>query len=144
MATLNPIPNPAVMIVQAGTFLIGLVIVTKTILEPYLQVRKHRLSQTQGKKEEAEFILSENQRKLREVQEKIQEAVVQAKDIQTAHKIQALKERDEILKQAEKHSLEIIAQTKNRIQEEIRIERQKIPAIVDSLVKVMFDQVVSQ
>ena len=143
MATLNPIPNLLVMLVQAGTFLATLLVAKKTILEPYLQVRKFRYFQTQGKKEETERLLLENQKRLQEIDDKIQEAVVKAKDSRGAHKTLVLRERDEILKEAEKYSQEIIAQTKQRIQEEIRLERAKIPVIIDNLVRALFDQVVS-
>ena len=143
MSTLNPIPNPMVMLVQGGIFLVSLFVIKKTILEPYLQVKKFRYYQTQGKHEEIERLLLENQKKLNEVNEKIQAAVVKAKESQIAHKTQALKERDEILKEAEQSSHEIIAQTKQRVQEEIRAEREKIPMIVDNLVRVLFDRVVS-
>ena len=143
MATLNPIPNPAVMLVQAGTFLVTLFVAKKMILEPYLQVRKFRYFQTKGKSEETERLLLENQKRLNEFNEKVQEAVVKAKEGRSAHKSQALKERDEILKEAEQSSQEIISQTKQRVQEEIRAEKAKIPMIVDHLVRVLFDQVVS-
>ena len=61
MSSLNLVPNPTIMAIQAGLFVANFVAVKKLLLEPYLKVYDQRQDLTVGNKTEAIKILEENE-----------------------------------------------------------------------------------
>ena len=59
MASLILVPDPEVLAIQAGLFLVAVGVVKKLYVEPYLAVRERRQAATVGSKDEAARTLAE-------------------------------------------------------------------------------------
>jgi F0F1-type ATP synthase membrane subunit b/b' len=133
MASLNLVPNPPVLAVQAAIFLTGLVVVKKLFVEPYLTVRDKREKLTLGSKDEAQKLLAECDRISQDITAKLNQAVADAKQARDKVREAALAKRQTALSAAEGDSKKLVAEVENQIKQDLAAEKAKVPAIVKSL-----------
>ena len=100
MASLDLSPNPTVMMVQAGLFLVNFVAVKKLILEPYLKVADAREKLTSGDQAEAAAVLEKSDSGMRQVSEKLEAARDEARNRAQEILSIALTQRDELVQAA--------------------------------------------
>lgn len=142
MASLNLVPNVSVMLTQAGIFTATLFVVKRTMLDPFLKVKKKRLHYTVGYKTKAKNLLESNEKIISELNMKMSEASSELSKVREEYKARSLKEKNKIIEDAEKEVKAIIDEAKKQIDNEIASEKEKIPVIAQKLSTEMFDQIV--
>lgn len=133
MAQLHLIPDPTVLAVQAGIFLVGIAVVKKLMLEPYLSVRSRREALTTGSQADAKKALAEALLVTEKITGQINEASAQARAEKEVIREKAINTRNDILGAANAEAKAIIERVVERIQGEVAEETQKIPANVSRL-----------
>jgi len=143
MATLELIPKVPVLIVQTGVFLANIVVVKKLFVDPYLKLQDRRDAMTVGNQEGAAKILSECESITRNVTAKLETAYTELALVREQVRNSTLKKKTEILKLAETEARSYVEAIEKEIQEEVAREKQKIPAIVNSLTQEFYDRTLS-
>jgi len=143
MATLELIPKVPVLIVQTGVFLANIVVVKKLFVDPYLKLQDRRDAMTIGNQEGATKILAECESITRNVTTKLEAAYAEAAAAREVVRTNTLAKKTEMLKTAEAESRAYVEAIEKDIQQEVAREKQKIPAIVDSLTQEFFEQTLS-
>lgn len=138
MASLNLVPNPPVLAVQAVVFLTGLVVVKKLFVEPYLTLRDKREVLTVGSKDEAQKLLQETDRISQEITAKLNVAISDAKQAREKIRDAALTKRNAALGAAEGESKKLVQEVENQIKQDLAAEKAKVPAIVKNLTEEVY------
>jgi F0F1-type ATP synthase membrane subunit b/b' len=133
MAAVNLVPNPAVLVVQAGVFLVNLVLVKKLYVEPYLRVRDRREAMTVGSRDEAARALAECDTVAQALEARLNAAMTDAKKARDRVREAALTKRTDMLSAAEAEARQAVDAVERQIQQEVATERAKVPAVVASL-----------
>lgn len=133
MSTLNLIPNPPVLAVQAGIFLLNIFIVKKLILEPYLKVRDRRYALTIGSKEAAERASRDAESVASFIAAAITKTTGDVKNEREKIRDAALQKKAAIVASAEADAKAAIAAAEQEIRQDLAQEKLKIPAIVNQL-----------
>lgn len=133
MASLNLIPNPSVLVVQAGVFLANILVVKKLFVEPYLMVRDRREQLTIGGKDEASQAFAEADRTAADIQTRLSAAMAAAKKERDSLREVATQKRQALLAEAEAQAKKHVDSVEQQIKSEMTAERAKIPGIVASL-----------
>jgi F0F1-type ATP synthase membrane subunit b/b' len=143
MATLELIPKVPVLIVQTGVFLANIVVVKKLFVDPYLKLQDRRDAMTIGNQEGATKILSECEQITRSVTTKLESAYAEAAARREVVRATTLAKKTEMLRTAETEARAYVEAIEKDIQQEVAREKQKIPAIVNSLTQEFYDQTLS-
>lgn len=143
MSTLNLIPNPPVLAVQAGIFLVNYVVIKKLFVEPYLSVRDKRERLTVGNKEEATKAIGKAEVLAAEINVAISNAADGAKKERDRSRAVATEKRAAIVSAAEAEARSAVESIEKQIQADLRAERLKIPAVIQALSKQVYDQALS-
>jgi F0F1-type ATP synthase membrane subunit b/b' len=138
MAALNLVPNPPVLVVQAGIFLANLAIIKKLYVDPYLSVRDRRDAQTLGNKDAATAALSQAEAVQAKISESLSAAADAAKKARDAQRATAIEKRNAVLKAAEAEAQAQVAAVEKQIQAELQSEKAKVPGIVASLTQEVY------
>jgi len=133
MAALNLVPDPEVLVVQAGIFLVALGVVKKLYVEPYLKVRERRLAATVGSKDEATKALGECDTIAQGIEQRLSGAASEAKAARETVRNAANLRRDELIAAATAEANAAVAAVEKDIQGELARERAKVPAVVAQL-----------
>jgi F-type H+-transporting ATPase subunit b len=133
MASLNLVPDPEVLVVQAGVFLVALGVVKKLYVEPYLKVRERREAATIGSKDEAAQTLVECAKISNQIEARLAAAAVEAKAARETVKVAALERQAAIMATATAEANATVAAVEQQIQRELAGELAKIPAVVSQL-----------
>ncbi len=133
MASLNLVPNPPVLAVQAVIFLTSLVVVKKLFVEPYLELRDKREKLTVGSKDQALRLLEETDRVSLDITSKLNAAITEAKQAREKIRDAAIEKRTSALSAAEGESRKFLAEVETQIKQDLAQEKAKVPAIVKSL-----------
>ncbi len=133
MASLNLVPNPPVLAVQAVVFLMGLAVVKKLFVEPFLELRDKREKLTVGSKDEAVKLLAEADRVSLDITAKLNTAITEAKQAREKTRDAAIDKRTAALSAAEGESKKFLAEVESQIRQDLAQEKAKVPAIVKSL-----------
>jgi F0F1-type ATP synthase membrane subunit b/b' len=133
MATLNLIPNPPVLAVQAGIFLLNIVVVKKLMLEPYLKIRDRRDQLTVGSKDSAEKATREADTATAEIHTRLTGAATEAKAEREKLREVALERKATIVTKAEAEARATVAAAETEIKQAMAQEKTKVPAIVKQL-----------
>ena len=141
MGSLNLVPNPTVMAVQAGLFVANFVVVKKLLLDPYLKVYDKRQTLTVGNKHEAAELVQKNEDALAEIKKKLKGANDEAVSLRNALTSEAKTKKAELIGAAEKKAKESIDDVRTKIQASMKAEMAKIPTMVDELTDVIVKQV---
>lgn len=143
MSSLNLVPNPTVLIVQAGIFLANAVVAKKFILDPFIKVHKQRYGATKGSQELAIKLEEENKTKTQGITFKIQEAASSAHKLRDEIVSKARSEKDLILKKAEAEARDYLEAMSKEIKSQIDVERIKIPSIVVAMTTEVYQQTIN-
>lgn len=143
MASLNLIPNPSVLAVQAGVFMANVVVVKKLFVDPYLKVRDARDNATQGSKEEADRLYSKSETLAEEIQQKITQASAEARQTREGIRQDAIAKRRKIMQEAESEARQKVDEVEQRIKSELAEQQKRIPEIVGQLTDEVYSATVS-
>ncbi|SME91162.1 ATP synthase F0 subunit B [Pseudobacteriovorax antillogorgiicola] len=143
MSSLNLVPNPTVMTVQAGIFIANFFVIKKLLLEPYLKVYDKRQNLTVGNKSEAESLLQKNETTLKQIKETLQAASDEATSIRSELTAQASVKKGQLISSAEQEAKATIESVRSQITESLAEERRKIPNLVDDLTATIVNQVIN-
>ncbi len=142
MSSLNLEPNPTIMAVQAGLFVMNFVAVKKLFLDPYLKVYDKRQNLTVGSQSEAKELASKNETVFSQIQSTLQEANEEAGKIRDNVNRIALEKRSELVSQAEVEAKNLVSKIESEIAEVKSEERPKIPQIIEQLSESIFTQII--
>ena len=141
MSSLNLVPNPTVMLVQAGLFVANFVVIKKLILEPYLSVYDRQQAKTTGSQSEAERLDLESI----DLEKKIAAAIDTTKDNLAEQRQAALKaarsESEAVVAAAETSANQTIETMRQEVAATIAEERAKIPGIVEEMSELVVQRV---
>ncbi len=138
MAQLNLVPDPAVVGVQIGLFVVNMAIVKKLFLEPYLRLRTKRDALTTGSQADASRLLYECDEIARKVQESIEEAAASAASERERFKAGASQRRTEIIKAAEEKARAEVESVAARVKTEVAEQRAMLPKVISDLTTQLF------
>lgn len=133
MASLNLIPNPPVLAVQAVIFLANVVVVKKLFVEPYLQVKDRRDKITVGSKDDAARFLAEAEQISQRLNERLQSAFDAAKAEREKIRNAAIAKRDALLAAAEAEAKTHVEAMERQISDALNREKSKVPGVVQTL-----------
>lgn len=142
MSALNLIPNVNVMLATAGILAPTLWVAKKTILEPYLSVKRRRLDMTVGKHEEAKALIKQSDQMAQDIEKKLKSAMVEAQSIRSEILTRVLTQKEEILAEAEKKAEKLTLQAGQQIASELIKEREKIPKVALELSKEVYSRII--
>lgn len=138
MSALNLNINPQVIAAQAAIFLTNLYLVKTFLLEPYLKLREKRESLTVGDKGKAEEIFAQCDIKQREMDVKIQEAILEAKAQRENLKKEALKKQVTIVEDAKKQAQTLLSDMRQNIWANVDSEQKKMPELIEKLTEEVY------
>ena len=142
MSSLNLVPNPSVMVVQAGLFIANFVAIKKLLLEPYLKVYDKRQSLTVGNKSEADQLIQKNENAMLEIKQRILEANEQASQIRTELTQAAHRQKTQLIADAETTAKKTVEGVRSQISQSLEQEMAKVPALVDEITAMIVNQVI--
>lgn len=143
MASLELIPKVPVLIAQTGVFLANVFVIKKLFVEPFLSVKDRRDAATVGSADHAVKILQEADRLASDITSKVETAYTQASAAREAQRNQALAKKTDLIKAADDEARRHIESIEKQIKQEVESERQKIPAIVNSLTQEFYTKTIS-
>lgn len=138
MASLNLIPNPPVLAVQAVVFLTGLAIVKKLFVEPYMELRDKREKLTVGSKDVASTLLKQADEISLQITAKLNATLEEAKKSREKTRDAALTKRQAALGAAEAESKKLIQDVENQIKQDLAQEKAKVLLIVKNLTEEVY------
>ena len=138
MAQLNLVPDPAVVGVQIGLFIVNVAIVKKFYLEPYLRLRANRDTLTTGSHADAARLLYECDEIAKKVQDSIEEAAATAASHREAVKATATQRRAEIIRAAEERARAEVEAVAIRVKNEVAEQRAMLPKCISELTAELF------
>lgn len=143
MSSLNLVPNPTVMVVQAGIFVANFIAIKKLLLEPYLKVYDQRRNLTVGNKTAATRILEENESTMTRIRESLDSAGEEAASIRLDLTQAAKQKRTELITDAEQSAKATIAQIRAEIAATMASERKKLPSTIEDMTNLIVKQVLT-
>lgn len=141
MSSLNLVPNPTVMAVQAGIFLANFVVAKKLILEPYLRVHRQRTKLTDGSKAEAADIIKKNDETAVEIKQQIKSATQEAEEIRSELTNKASEAKRRLISEAEETARNALEEAERVVSESLSTEKAKIPSMIKELSETIVQQV---
>ena len=133
MSQLSLIPNPTVIVVQAGIFLSNMFVVKKLILDPYLKVRAARDQSTGGSQEDAQKIIATSRKLDEAITAKMREAQKIAASTREKIKTEANQNKASIIAAAEDAAKKEQLNVEQAITANLNEERAKKDQIVQTL-----------
>lgn len=143
MATLELVPKIPVLIVQTGVFLANIVVVKQLFVAPFLKMKDRRDALTIGNQEVAVKILAECETLTKDISSKLDVAYTEAAAARENIRATALVKKTGIIKAAEAEARSYIESIEKEINQEVANEKQKIPAIVNSLTQEFYQRTLS-
>jgi F0F1-type ATP synthase membrane subunit b/b' len=134
MASLNLIPDPQVLAVQVGVFLVNAAVIKKLFVEPYLKVNDRREAATIGGKDSALKMLDACETLTTEIENRLASASDEAKRARELTREKAQKERAQLVKSAETDAKAVVEEVEARIKSDLATEKAKIPQMFQTLV----------
>ena len=141
MGSLNLVPNPTVMAVQAGLFVANFVAVKKLLLDPYLKVYDKRQNLTVGNQNEAAELLQKNESAMKEIKQTLLNASEEATKLRNTLTSEANATKANLIKSAETDAKASVYSVRKQIQDSMKEELAKVPSLVDDLTDVIVKQV---
>lgn len=138
MASLNLVPNPPVLVVQAGIFLANLAIIKKLYVDPYLTVRDRREKLTVGNREDATKALQQAEATQTRIAEVLTNAAETARKGKDSVRAVAIEKRNSVLSAAEAEAKAQVEAVERQIQSELAAEKAKIPGVVAQLTQEVY------
>lgn len=142
MSSLNLTPNPTVMIIEAGVFLVNFLVVKKLLLEPYLSVSAKRKDLTEGSQNQAEHLEIENQNAIQKIQSQLSQVADETRTLRDRTIQDAKVQRDSLVHGASDEATRVIENMRQELSKELAAERSRIPGLVDQLTREFVAKVV--
>ncbi len=142
MSTLNLTPNPTVMVIEAGVFLVNFFVVKKMLLEPYISVSEKRKQMTEGNQSQAEHLELENQKAAEQIQSRLVQVVDESRTVSKQTVEQAKAKRDELVHAASTEASSTIERLRSELKKELDAERARVPALVEQLTREFVQKIV--
>jgi F0F1-type ATP synthase membrane subunit b/b' len=142
MSSLNLTPNPIVMAIEAGVFLVNFVVVKKLLLDPYLTVSAKRKQLTEGNQSAAEHLEIENQKSVQKIQSQLNLVADESRALRDQAIENAKIKRDQVVHSASAEATMTIEGMRKELHQELGQERARIPALVDQLTKEFVQKVI--
>lgn len=142
MSSLNLTPNPTVMVIEAGVFLVNFLVVKKLLLEPYLSVNAKRKQLTEGNQNQAEHLEIENQQSAQKIKSQLGLVADESRALREQAVQKAKSKRDSIVNSASEEASKTIESMRQEIKRELASEQARIPALVERLTKEFVQKVV--
>ncbi len=142
MSSLNLVPNPTVMAIQAGIFFANTIVVKKLFLDPYLGVYSRRIQLTKGNQDLAEKLDADNIKVIDTIQVRVQSAAEEGRKVRDDLLASARTKRDEIVDTASNDARKTIEALRKELTAEVELQRTKIPGLVTDLTRQLLDKLV--
>ena len=142
MSSLNLTPNPTVMVIEAGVFLVNFLVVKKLLLEPYLSVNAKRKQLTEGNQNQAEHLEIENQQSAQKIKSQLGLVADESRALREQAVQNAKSKRDSIVNSASEQASKTIESMRQELSRELASEQARIPALVERLTKEFVQKVV--
>lgn len=142
MSSLNLTPNPIVMVIEAGVFLVNFLVVKKLLLEPFLAVKAERNQRTAGSQSQAEQLEIENQKAAQNIQSQLVLVADESRTFRNQAVLQAKLRRDQLIHSASEDANRTIEGMRQELKRELTAEQSHIPALVDRLTREFVQKVV--
>jgi len=143
MASFELFPDPAVLVVETGIFLVNVAIIKKLMLDPYLQLKDKREAATIGSKEGASAVLNKCESIASTISATLTAAAEETVVIKDAIITDAASQRDALLKTAEGEAKATIDAIQTAIQKQLSEERSKIDSVVSQLTEEVYSLAVN-
>jgi F0F1-type ATP synthase membrane subunit b/b' len=142
MSSLNLVPNPTIMVIEAGIFLANFFVVKKLLLEPYLESLEARSKLTIGSQSLAAQLDQDNAKALDTISRRLQEAAAEVRLYRENTLLVAKQKRDEVLAVATRDANEIVNHVRTDLARELVEQRRRIPDLVRNLSQQLVDRIV--
>lgn len=142
MSSLNLTPNPTVMVIEAGVFLVNFLVVKKLLLEPYLAVNAQRKQLTEGNQNQAEHLEIENQQSAQKIKSQLGLVADESRALREQAVQKAKSKRDSIVNSASEQASKTIESMRQELSRELASEQASIPALVERLTREFVQKVV--
>lgn len=142
MSSLNLTPNPTVMVIEAGVFLVNFWVVKKLLLEPYLGVSAKRKQFTEGNQNQAEHLEKENLQSAQNIQSQLGLVADESRALRDQTVQEAKSKRDQIVNSASEEASKTVEAMRQELSRELTSEQARIPALVERLTKEFVQKVV--
>ncbi len=142
MSSLNLTPNPTIMVIEAGVFLVNFLVVKKLLLEPYLSVNAKRKQLTEGNQSQAEHLEIENQQSAQKIKTQLGMVADESRALREQAVLSAKSKRDSIVHSASEVASQTIESMRQELSRELAAEQARIPALVERLTKEFVQKVV--
>jgi F0F1-type ATP synthase membrane subunit b/b' len=138
MASFELFPVPEVTAVEAGFFLLNMVIIKKLILNPYMKLKDKRELATVGSQDEAKKIIQQCESLSESITKQLGVAAQEARESRESIRTEAVKKRESILAAAEKDARKVISDVQTEVESKLQAERARVPEIVNSLTQEVY------
>ena len=142
MSSLNLTPNPTVMVIEAGVFLVNFLVVKKLLLEPYLRVSAQRKQLTEGSQSQAEHLEIENQKAAQKIQSQLNLVADESRALRDQIVQNAKITRDQLVNSASTEASKVIEGLRQELCRELASERELIPTLVAQLTREFVQKIV--
>ncbi len=142
MSSLNLVPNPTIMVIQAGLFLANFFVVKKFLLEPYLKVHSERVKLTEGSQQQAEHLQQESSQAVDRIHARLQEVGVETRSLREQTIATARIKRDDLVSRATEEANRVVASMRQELSRELEEQRRLVPDLVRSLSQQLVDKIV--
>jgi F0F1-type ATP synthase membrane subunit b/b' len=133
MANLELIPKLPVLAVQAGIFIANLGIMKKLFMDPYLKVKEAQEGMTIGSQGDAIRLLSQADSITASINDRMNMAMVDAKNSRELVRSAALEKRTQILDAVQKEVSNELIKVQEDIEHQVQLERSQISNVVANL-----------
>lgn len=126
MSGLNLIPNPAIVLAEAGVFFANLIIAKRLIVNPYLKLKDARNSLTFGAENQAQTYTHEKQKAKVELEEARKTVRKELEAIRESVRKEAIQKREDILAKAHDNARQEISSASNELRTALAREQAKL------------------
>ena len=135
------VPDPTVMVVQAGIFLTAIYTVNKLYLQPYLKLRGTRDDATSGLVERSNRLSETNEKLMSKIDLEIAEAKTKAKNQAKTIREEAKSRREGIVIEAEKAASLFTKAASTELTKKIAEEESKLAGKLSEITDAMLQKV---
>ncbi len=133
MSSFELFPEPTVLAVEAGVFLVNMAIIKKFMVDPYLKLKDKRDAATTGSKEGAAAALEKCESISAAIAKAIHAANDDARGIKEKIQVDASQKRDALVAAATKEARGTIESMQADVATQLNKERARVSEIVGSL-----------
>ena len=133
MSSLNLVPDPHLMLAQAGLFLANIYVINKKIVQPFVQLKEKRFQLTEGAQKEAQKAREKSSELLALIEERTKRAHQEVQKAAQKRKEQVEAVQSQESEKVRQESAERLKEAKDKMLAGLREERKKIPESAELL-----------